>query len=147
MPQFERPDNDFNNPGSWTDQGGGSTNIYQAIDEATIDDADFVRSPLAPSSSVYVTRLSDAEDPQVSTGHILQNRYAKDAAGGLQIDLVAQLRQGYVSEASQGTLIVSRTFTNITEVFTTDSYTLSAVEADAITNYNDLFIRYSANQV
>jgi len=147
MPQFGRPSADTNNPGSWTDQGGGSTNIYLTIDEVSQDDADYVRSPLAPSANVYVTKYSNLEDPQSSSGHVLRTRYAKDAAGGAQIDLVAQLRQGYVSEASQGTLIVARTFTNISNVFATDAYTLSAAEADAITDYTSLYLRLSATQL
>ena len=147
MPQFARPDNDFNNPDSWQDQAAGGVNIFQSIDETAFSDADYIRSPLAPTADIYVARLSDVEDPQSSAGHIFRTRYAKDAAAGSQIDLVVQLRQGYVSEGTPGTLIVARTFTNISEVFTTDAYTLSGAEADAITNYNDLFIRYNANQV
>lgn len=147
MPQFGRPSADTNNPGSWTDQAGGAVTIYTTIDEVTASDVDFVRSPLVPSSSVYVTKLSVVTDPLVSTGHVLRTRYAKDAAGGGQINLTAELRQGYVSEASLGTLIATRTFTNISETFATDAYTLTAAEADAITAYGDLYVRLIATQV
>lgn len=147
MPQFGRPSADTNNPGSYTDQAGGAVNIYLTIDEVTIDDADFVRSPLAPATSIYVTKFSNLEDPVSSTGHIFRTRYAKDAAAGAQINLVAELRQAYVSEASLGTLIATRTFTNISNVFATDAYTLVAAEADAITDYTSLYLRVSFNQV
>lgn len=147
MPQFGRPSADTNNPDAWTDQAGGSTNIYLTIDEVTASDADYIRSPLTPTLDIYVTKYSNLEDPLSSAGHILRTRYAKSAAGGAQIDVIAQLRQGYVSEATQGTLIVARTFTNISETFTTDAYTLSAAEADAITDYTSLYLRLSANQV
>jgi hypothetical protein len=147
MAQFGRPSADTNNPGSWTTEGGGSTSIFQSIDESAASDADYVRSPLAPSSSVYVTELSNLEDPVSSSGHILRTRYAKDATGGAQINLTVELRQGYTNEGSQGTLIATRTFTNISNTFTTDSYTLSGAEADAITDYTSLFVRYVATQV
>ena len=147
MAQFGRPSADTNNPGSWVDQADGAVNIYLTIDEVVASDADYVKSPSAPATAVYVTKLSNLEDPVISTGHILRTRYAKSAAGGAQIDVVAQLRQGYVSEVSLGTLIATRTFTNISETFTTDAYTLAGAEADAITNYTLLYLRLSANQV
>ena len=147
MAQFGRPSIDQNNPGTYTDQAGGSTNIYLTIDEAVLDDADYVRSPLTPSSSVYVTKLSSITDPVSSTGHVLRARYAKDVAAGAQINMTVELRQGYVSEVTQGTLIATRTYTNITNAFTTDAYTLLGAEADAITNYADLYVRVVATQV
>ena len=145
MPQFERPDNDFNNPGSYTDQSGGATDIYTTIDEATADDADFIRTATSPSAAVYVARLSNAEDPLSSSTHVLRWRYAKDGVGA-QIDITEQLRQGYVSEASLGTLITSRAFTDVSDTIVQDTYTLTAAEADSITDYNDLFLRFSITQ-
>lgn len=148
MPQFARPNSDFNNPGTWTNQAASSTNIYQAIDETIADDADFIQSPVGPTTTkVYVTKLSSITDPVSSSGHVLRWRYNKDAAGGAQINLVAELRQGYVSEASLGTLIVSRSFTNVSDTFVTDAYTLSGGEADSISNYGDLYLRFTATQV
>lgn len=146
MAQFARPSSDFNNPGAYTDQAGGATTIYTTIDEVTYSDADYIRSPLAPSSAVYVTKLSSVEDPVSSTGHYLRTRYAKDAAGGSTIGLVVQLRQAYVSEGVPGTQICERTFANISEAFTPDAYNLSVGEADSITAYDNLYIRYVANQ-
>ncbi len=147
MAQFGRPSADTNNPGSFTDQGGGSTNIYQGIDETAYSDTDYIRSPVAPSSSVYVTKLSSVEDPLSSTNHTVRYRYAKDAASGAQINLTIELRQGYVSEASPGTLIATvATLSNIGEAWTAGSYTLSGAEADAISNYGDLYLRFIATQ-
>lgn len=81
MPQFGRPSADTT-LGTYTDQAGGAVNIYLTIDEATADDADFIRSVLAPSAAVYVTALTSVEDPQSSTGHIVRWRIGKDAGGG-----------------------------------------------------------------
>lgn len=147
MPQYGRPSADTYNADGYTDQAGGAVNIYLTIDEVTLDDADYVRSALAPTSDVYVTKYTNLEDPQSSSGHIFRVRYRKDSAAGSQIDIIAQLRQGYVNEAGQGTLIVGRTYTNVSETPTTDAYTLAAGEADAITDYNSLFLRVVSNQV
>jgi hypothetical protein len=146
MPQFGRPSADTNNPGAYTDQGGGGSNIYLTIDETSPSDADYVRSPLNPQGAVYVTKLSNLEDPQSSSGHTLRTRYAKDAAGGGVIGLVVELRQGYVSEGEQGLLIATRSFPDITEAFTTTESVLTGTEADLITDYTSLYVRYVATQ-
>jgi hypothetical protein len=147
MAQFGRPSTDTTNE-SYTDQAGGSTNIYTTIDEVTADDADYVRSALAPTSDVYVTKFTSVEDPVSSVNHTVRYRYKKDSAGGAQINLTVELRQGYVSEVSQGTLIATcGSHSNITETWTQNAYTLSGAEADSITNYADLYLRCVSNQV
>lgn len=147
MPQFARPDNDFNNPGLFTDQGGGSVDIFLTIDEVTPDDADFIRSPTSPASAVYVARLSDVTDPVSSTGHIIRMRTSTDLAAQEVLDFTQQLRMTYVSEASQGTLIASQARNGVSSTtWTTSAYTLSAAEADAITDYTALFFRFVVNK-
>jgi len=147
MAQYARPSADTYNSDGYTDQGGGSTNIYQSIDESSYSDADYIRSVLTPTSDVYVCALSSVSDPLSSTGHTVRYRYGKDGAGGDQIDLTIQLRQGYVDEGTPGALIATvATLTNIADGFTAGSYNLSGAEADAITNYASLFLRFVANK-
>ncbi|HLE64395.1 MAG TPA: hypothetical protein VI750_14685 [Pyrinomonadaceae bacterium] len=146
MAQFGRPSTDTVNE-SYTDQGGGSASIFAMIDEVSASDADYIQSAITPTNDVYATKLTSVTDPLVSTGHIVRYRYSKDAAGGAQIDLTVQLRQGYASEVSQGTLIASAAHTNISDTWTAGTFTLSGAEADAITNYADLFLRFVGNQV
>jgi hypothetical protein len=143
MPQFGRPSADTNNPGGFTDQAGGSTNIYTAIDEATPDDSDYIKSPASPTNAVYVTKISNLVDPNSSVGHIIRMRTSVDLNNQEAIDFTQQLRQGYVSEASQGTLIASQSRTGVTSTtWTTSEYTLSAAEADSITDYTALYFRF-----
>jgi hypothetical protein len=144
--QFGRPSTDTTNE-SYTDEGAGSTNIFNSIDESSASESDFIQSASAPTTDVYVTKLTTLEDPEVSTGHIVRYRYQKDASGGSQIDLVVQLREGYVNEGTPGTLIASNTHANISNGWTAGTFTLSAGEADAIGDYDDLFLRLTANQV
>lgn len=150
MPQLAEPSADTNNPGSFTTSGGGSVNLFQEIDEgsAAPNDADFVQSPADPVNAVYVTKLQSLTDPVSSTGHILRWRRGKTpATGGNQIDCLVELRQAYVSEASLGTLITSKTVANIPAAFTDDSITLSGAEADSITDYTNLYVRIRFNKV
>lgn len=147
MPQFERPDADTL-LGNYSDQVGGTTNIFNSIDEASPSDADYIRSPASPVSEVYVCRLSDAVDPVLSTGHTMRMRTANDvASGGETLDYTQQLRQGYVNEGAQGTLIASQNRNGVTnDTWTTSTYTLSGAEADAITDYTALFFRFIINK-
>jgi len=146
MAQFGRPSVDTLRD-NWETEVGGTTNIWAQIDEVSFDDGDYIRTVLTPTSDVYVTKLTSVEDPLSSTGHIVRFRAAKSAAGGDQIDLTVQLRQGYVNEGSPGTLIATvATLTNISETFSTSTYTLSGAEADSITNYADLYLRFVGNK-
>lgn len=147
MVQFARPSTDTTRD-NWEEDDGTTTNIFDQIDETVADDADFIRTVLAPTNDVFVTKLTALEDPVSSTGHTVRWRYAKNAAGGAQINLTVELRQGYTNEGSQGTLIATlAAHTNISETITAGSYTLSGGEADSITDYSNLYIRYVANQV
>ena len=151
MPVWAVPDADLVD-GAWLDDGGAAT-LFPHIVPGTPgsigagDDATFIESELAPSTSAVAVNLSDIDDPLASTGHIMRWRRQKDAAGGGQIDLVVQLRQGYVNESTLGTLINSFTDADIPSAWATASDTLSGAEADAITDYTDLQGRMTANQV
>lgn len=145
MAQFGRPSTDTTNEG-YTNEAAGSTNIYQSIDETSASDADYIQSASAPTSDVYVTKLTTLEDPVSSSGHVIRYRYAKSASGGAQIDLTVQLRQGYTNEGSPGTLIKEWSHTDISNTAATQSQTLAGAEADAITDYTDLYLRFVFNQ-
>lgn len=146
MPQFGRPSTDTTLD-NWEEDDGTVISIFDQIDEVVADDLDFIRTVLTPTLDVYVTRLTSVEDPLSSTGHIVRFRYGKQTAGGDQIDLTIQLRQGYVNEGVPGTLIATVfTGVNIPVVWNAGTYTLIAAEADAITNYADLFLRFVGNR-
>lgn len=146
MPQFARPSTDTTLD-NWEEDDGTTVSIFDQIDEVVADDLDFIRTVLTPTNDVYVTKLTSVTDPVSSINHIVRYRYGKDAAAGDQIDLTVQLRQGYVNEGSPGTLIASATHTNIPVVWNAGTFTLSGAEADAITNYADLFLRFVGNKV
>jgi hypothetical protein len=134
---------------NWEEDDGTTTDIFDQIDEGSAagSDADFIRTVLAPTSDVYVTKLTTLEDPVSSSDHVVRIRRSKDSAGGATINLTVQLRQGYTNEGAQGTLIATpMNAVAIDETWTTTSYTLSGAEADAITDYSSLYLRFLANQ-
>lgn len=146
MAQFGRPSTDTTNQ-SFVDQAEGSTNIFQAIDETSPSETDYIKSALVPTSDVYVTKLTSLTDPLQSAGHTVRVRRAKDAAGGAAITMTVELRQGYTSEGAQGTLIATiMNAVTIDETWTTTAVALSAGEADSITDYTNLYIRVVVNQ-
>lgn len=146
MAQFCRPDADTT-LGNFQDEGGGTTTIFDGIDESSPSDSDYIRSPTSPSSEVYVCRLSDVTDPALSTGHIVRFRYSADQEAQETIAITCELRMTYVNEGSQGTLINTKTVQTSTTSWVTDSDTLSGAEADAITDYTALFLRFSMSVV
>lgn len=151
MAQYSTPSADITD-GSWLNQAASATNIYLSLVPGTPgsigsgDDTTYAESEANPSTSAFAVDMSTIEDPVSSTGHILRWRRQKDAAGGGQIDLTVELRQGYTGEGSQGTLIDTNTDSNLSETVATTSSTLTGGEADSITDYSDLQVRLVANQ-
>lgn len=145
MAQFARPNADTT-IGNFTDEGGGTTSIFQSIDEETANDSDFIQSPSSPVNEVYACALSSITDPESSSNHIMRMRTSTDLDSQESLDFTQELRQGYVGEGTQGTLIASQSRTGVTSsTWTTSSYTLSGAEADAITDYSDLAFRFVIN--
>lgn len=145
MAQFARPDADIVRTG-WAEDDDTTDALFAEIDESSPNDADYIKSPTPPGTNVYVCSLSNVVDPVSSVNHVVRVRARKQPTGGATIDLLVELRQGYVNEGSQGTLINTRTIAGLTDTFVTDADTLSGAEADAITNYSDLFLRFVASQ-
>ena len=65
---YQHPDGDTATDG-WTDQAGGTSNIYQSIDEANVDESDFVRSPATAGENILKVRLFDGGTQIVEWTH------------------------------------------------------------------------------
>lgn len=140
MAQFARPDADVTVT-NWQEDDGTTDALWGRIDEASASDTDYVKSPTPPGTNEYEAGLSDVTDPIASTGHIMRWRRRKQpATGSAQINLTVRLMQ-------TTTQIVSRSDTDLPGSFTDTSYTLSAGEADSITDYNALRLEFVAVQV
>ncbi len=139
--------------GAWLDEAASATDLFNGIIPGTPgsigsgDDSIYIVSESNPSASACGFNLSNIEDPVSQTGHIMRWRRYKSASGGGQIDLTVNLRMGYISEGTPGTSITSQSDTDLSEtVATATPYTLSSGEADSITDYTDLQIRFVADQ-
>lgn len=138
MAQFARPSADTVRTG-WTDQSGGTTNIYTNIDEASASDADYIKTATPPGSNEFETLLTPVTDPLASTGHIMRWRRRKQpATGSDDVNLTVRL-------VENTTQITSQADNTIPGSFTDTSYTLSAGEADSITDYSNLRLEFVAS--
>ena len=128
MTLFARPDSDIST-GSWS-----TTPLWSKLDDNS--DVDFVQSPPDPVGVTFEVSLTDVVDPLMSTGHIIRARLQGDVSG-TTANCDVNLYQG-------ATLIAGFSVVPATS-FTTYSYTLSASEANSITDYTDLRIKVTAN--
>lgn len=108
--------------GAWVSTGA---TLAAVIDEAVIDDVDYMSTP---SPSVAVVAFGAIPDPGVDEGLVLYYRAASD--NGTRTLRVA-LRQG-------ATLIAEETRLNISSTETTYTFNIPAVNAANITNFADL---------
>lgn len=126
--------------GAWTTDGGGATNLFAALDEATASDTDFARSELTPSGSAARFKFGALTDPAVSTGHVLRYRVGKDLTGGNTMDLTIKLQQG-----PGPTYTDIATFArNGVDALTTYTETLTGTQADSISDYSELYLLITA---
>lgn len=150
MTQFAIPTSDIAQDAWIEGVGDGDGDAFDELDEGIDggtpdDDTTYWQSPSNPSTGdaircAVALKISGAalEDPGVNIGHILKARCRKDAAGGRTMDVVVRLFEGVTQRASAS-------LANITDAWTTISVTLTAAEADAITDYTNLRIEVDPN--
>lgn len=134
-----RPDALVDNTGVWT-----TSPLWSDIDDPIESgDGSTVTSDTSPTSTEpFTVGVSDMSDEATSAGHFLKLRGAKSSATGANYDIVCELREGYTSEASQGTLIATVGLTNKADAtLETVIRTLTTAEANSITDYTDLQFR------
>jgi len=139
--QYARPDQDVSKE-NWDDAAGGDNDniLYDEVNESSRNDANYATSgslSFLDTTETWEAGLSNVVDPQSSSNHIVRYTYRKNASGGNVINLTVRLMQGT-------TQIASWTHTGIGTGFTLATQTLSAAEADSITDYSDLRLRFIA---
>jgi hypothetical protein len=118
----------------WATQTGATTNLYQVIDEDSASDTDYVASEPASTSALEVG-LQSGTDPASSSGHVVHYRYRKQ--GTPAADLTVSLREGASTE------IASWAHTGISTSWTQADQTLTGTQADSITDYTALRLRFA----
>ena len=128
--QYARPVADIT-VGSW-----GTTPLWNKLSETTPDDAATqIQSVNRPSNDTFEVRLGSVTDPHSSAGHIVRIR------------MYGNTSHTWSAYLYQGTTLI-KTLVSAAAVpssYTTYSYTLTAGEANSITNYADLRVRIIAN--
>ncbi len=130
MAQYARPTADIST-GSWT-----TTPLWDKIDEVSADDATTqAQSSNRPSNDTFEVRLSPVTDPLTGSGHIVRIR------------MYGTSGHTWSAYLYKGTTLVKTLVSGaaVPSSYTTYSYTLTAQEADSITDYTDLRVRIVAN--
>jgi hypothetical protein len=141
MAQFARPSVDVT-LNAWTTQSGATTNLWSAIDEVDASETDYV-SQASPGSNnnLYEVRLAAVTTPLIKRYHAVRYRYRKSQALGNVRNLTVGLYQGT-------TLIAANAVHNdITVAWTEGAFLLTVAQANAITDYTNLRLRFTPSGV
>ena len=158
MPQVVRPTEDLfvfipdegaEDQDSWRDATGKQFDLYQSIFQFIPNDADFAESnlilgpELPDDAEAYVFKLGEPDSlDTIDQGMTIRLRLAKDAASGVKINALVELREEFTNEEiDQGTLRASATFEDISEDFTEFSFQVTPEEAADILDFTELSIR------
>lgn len=114
--------------GSWSPTNAAT--LHEAIDETPASDADYISTNVA--ADVCTVAISSLTDPASSTGHVVRYRLRGDGASGITVALM----QG-------ASVVASWTHDPAPSSFTTFVQTLSGAEADSITDYGALRLRFT----
>jgi hypothetical protein len=137
------PNGNAGTAGDWTTESGG-TNLYASIDEhLTSNNADFIQSAGNPSSDPCRVSLSSPGVGIVSQPFGISYCYGK--RGSAQIDIEVRLLPTLLADSLDA--IAVWTHTNVSATPTTVRQVLTTPQFNAITNFNDLALRFQANEV
>lgn len=121
--------------GTWAPSTGAS--LFGTIDESVASDVDFISSSVSPNQADFSeVKFGALSDPLSSTGHVVSYRYKKSQTSGEKITLTVRL--------VQGTNVIATWVHQNIDAITTAAQTLTAAQADKITDYSDLRIRFEA---
>lgn len=114
--------------GTWAPSTGAS--LYAVLDETAADDADYISTQAGGDACVVA--FGTLTDPVSSAGHKISYRLAGDGASGIEVALM----QG-------ATVIATWTHNPAPTGFTTYEQTLTGTQADSITDYTALRLRFT----
>ena len=130
---FSRPD-EVVSGGGWSPSTG---TLWGCVDEAVASDADFIYSSSTLSLvDTCELGLQPVDDPAVGYGHAVSYRFRKDVLGGSTVQLTVSL--------VQGTTVIATWVHADVEAVVTVRQELSPAEANSISDYGDLRLRFEA---
>lgn len=137
MVQFARPDSTIS-AGLWEPIGGPST-LWECMNEVSANDSTDYIEALNGENTTCEIGLSSVTDPVSNVDHTLFFRLQGTGSGPPE-RLSVQLFDG-------ATLIAQLTNQTSRGVWATKQYTLTAAEADNITDYTDLRLKFISSNL
>lgn len=131
MAQFFRPIQDI----SVTSITGN----YTTIDESVASDTDFLYSANGISTT-YECLLTSLNAPSLKTGHLFRYRISRTNNGVLNTSGTAS---SVVTSLYQGTTLIASDTSKTAGAWTSYTFTLSEAQAQTITDYSDLRLRFA----
>lgn len=131
-PQFLRPSSDIST-GAWQPNPSSPATLYDKIDEETADDADYIFTTTI--NTTCEVALSAPSGTPGAGSRIVRWRSPAGYSpnGGITVTLM------------QGTTQIAQWTTPAVAANTTYTHTLSQAEADSITDYSDLRLRFTSS--
>lgn len=124
---------------NWTRQDGGTTSQHWSIDEVTPDDADYIQSEYSPIESkigLALTGLTGAPAMDLNQPVVLRYRFSQ--LGGDAVILKVRL-------VENTTIIKQQYQYNLTGTYADGVMSLSAAEAAAVSNWENVFFEAVAS--
>lgn len=125
--RYARPMSDLS-AGPWTPSTG--TSLAAMLDESSADDSDYITASEAGTCEININPVTD---PGTSSGQVVRYRCWSDSGSGLTV----RLKQ-------RSTLIAEWTHASLPTAPTTYTQALTALQADAITDYAALSFEFVA---
>ena len=155
MAQFARPNEDEVNSGgtdAWAATSG--SDLYAMIDETSFSDSDYISTSDSGNTATFRVHLSSVTDPVSASSHVLKYRlkWADVAGMGVdQPDVYVKLMQDQSDGSAPGDcsqIIWQKSHTSSSNTlgtsFSTETVTLSASEANAISGWDASNTGYSS---
>lgn len=131
---FLRPDAD-SSTGTWVNEAAAAT-LFSSINETVADDLNYIQSADNPVNDTCKIRFSNP-GAVVALPMTIRFRYKKTGTGTL--DLRVRLLEGV-------TAIATSSLSNIGDTFVDGSLSVSAGEFATITDFDNLFLEFLANE-
>ena len=131
MAQISKPDADITDGGWKRSDDDTNTNLYQLVSDGTTT---YIYEGSAGSPTTCTLGLENLSDPSSSSSHTI-------TVSGKYVDSASNVTF-YIL---QGASIIGGGTGTLTTSFASYTYTLTASEADSISDYNDLRIRIGTN--
>ena len=136
MTQYARPDSDVST-GTWVASTG--TDFYALLDESPYSDADYISSTdndgITPDP--ITVGLGNVTDPANAINHVVSYRAKGTTGGGFTVPTLT------VVLLQTGTTIATSVNSSLTGSYTDYTFDLSEAEANSITDYDLLRLKFT----